>query len=239
MSSAAHGRADTAGRNLSIMRLLMVEDDRELGAAIASGLRDAGFAVDNAGSVAEADFKVAVNSYDCVVADRGLPDGDALGLIRLWRGAGRTVPVLVLTALGSVDDRVAGFEHGADDYLVKPFAMAELVARLRALCRREQPPRLPEITVADLTLDLPSRRVRRAGILLSFTAKEFAVLEVLMLRAGEAVTRGELLERCWDEMSDPVSNVIDVVIRGLRRKLGPPDLIESLRGVGYRLRGPA
>ncbi|WP_306216081.1 winged helix-turn-helix domain-containing protein, partial [Actinoplanes sp. RD1] len=135
--------------------------------------------------------------------------------------------------------RVSGFEHGADDYLVKPFAMAELVARVRALCRRDQPPRLPELTVGDLTLDVPTHRVRRAGVLLTFTAKEFAVLEALMLRAGEAVTRSELIDRCWDEMSDPASNVVDVVIRQLRRKLGPPDPIESLRGVGYRIRGSA
>ncbi|MFI5931935.1 winged helix-turn-helix domain-containing protein [Actinoplanes sp. NPDC051494] len=221
------------------MRLLVVEDDPELGPIIIAGLRAAGFAVDHATALAEADEKVSVNSYDCVIADRGLPDGDALVLIKAWRAAGRTVPVLVLTALGAVGDRVSGFEHGADDYLVKPFAMAELVVRARALGRRDQPPRLPELTVADLTLDVPSHRVRRAGVLLTFTAKEFAVLEVLMARAGQAVTRGELLEHCWDEMADPSSNVVDVVIRQLRRKLGPPDLIESLRGVGYRIRGSA
>jgi DNA-binding response OmpR family regulator len=219
------------------MRLLVVEDDGELGPAIVAGLRDAGFAVDYAVDGAQADLKVAVNGYDCVIADRGLPDGDALALIQRWRSAGRTVPVLVLTALGAVADRVAGFEHGADDYLVKPFAMAELAARVRALCRRDQPPRLPKLTVADLSLDVPTHRVRRGGVLLTFTAKEFAVLEALMVRAGEAVTRSELLDRCWDEMSDPASNVVDVVIRQVRRKLGPPDLIESLRGVGYRLQG--
>ncbi|UQU62779.1 response regulator transcription factor [Couchioplanes caeruleus] len=221
------------------MRVLVVEDDPELGPAIAAGLRATGFATDSARLREEADLKVSVNSYDCVVADRGLPDGDALEAVRAWRGAGRTVPVLVLTALGTVEDRVAGFEHGADDYLVKPFAMAELVARVRALCRRDQPPRLPVLTVADLTLDVPRHRVRRAGVLLALTAKEFAVLEALMVRAGAAVTRSELLERCWDEMSDPASNVVDVAIRQLRRKLGPPDLIESLRGVGYRIRGAA
>ena len=221
------------------MRILVVEDDRELGPAITAALRAVGFAVDYAACGAEADLKVSVNSYDCVIADRGLPDGDALALIRTWRRAGRSVPVLVLTALGAVHERVAGFEHGVDDYLVKPFALAELVARVRALGRRDQPPRLPELTVADLTLDVPRHRVRRAGVLLTFTAKEFAVLEALMVRAGEAVTRSELIEHCWDEMSDPGSNVVDVVIRHLRRKLGPPDLIESLRGVGYRIRGSA
>nr|WP_269327605.1 response regulator transcription factor [Kineosporia mesophila] len=218
---------------------MVVEDDDELGLALAEGLRAAGLAVDRAGSRAEADEKVWVNRYDCVIADRGLPDGDGLELIRIWRKSGYAVPVLVLTALGAVEDRVEGFAHGADDYLGKPFALAELVARVRALGRREQHPRLPELAVADLTLDVPSHRVRRSGVLLALTAKEFAVLEALMLRAGEAVTRTELLERCWDEMSEPASNVVDVVIRHLRRKLGPPDLIESLRGVGYRINGPA
>ena len=220
------------------MRVLLVEDDPELAPAIATGLRAAGFAVDRAERMDEADLKVAVNAYDCVIADRGLPDGDALALIKAWREAGRTFPVLVLTALGAVDDRVSGFEHGADDYLVKPFAMAELTVRVRALCRRDNPPRPPRLTVGDVTLDLPTRRVRRAGVLLTLTAKEFAVLEALMLRAGEVLTRSELLESCWDEMSDPRSNVVDVVVGQLRRKLGPPDLIESLRGVGYRIREP-
>ncbi|MER5890200.1 response regulator transcription factor [Streptomyces sp. NPDC001941] len=221
------------------MRVLVVEDDPGLGPTIAAGLRSAGFAADRAESLEEADLKVSVNAYDCVVADRGLPDGDALDLIRRWRGAGRPVPVLVLTAFGTVEDRVSGFEHGADDYLVKPFAMAELVVRVRALCRRERPPRLPELAVGDVTLDLPSRRVRRAGVLLTLTAKEFAVLEALMSRAGEVLTRSELIESCWDEMSDPMSNVVDVVVGQLRRKLGPPDLIDSVRGVGYRIGGPS
>ncbi|MGW7695027.1 winged helix-turn-helix domain-containing protein [Streptomyces asiaticus] len=220
------------------MRVLVVEDDPDLGSAIAAGLRRGGFAVDRAECLEEADLKASVNTYDCVIADRGLPDGDALALIKRWRSVGRALPVVVLTALGAVDDRVSGFEHGADDYVVKPFAMAELTARVRALCRRDQAPRLPELAVGDLTLDLPSRRVRRAGVLLTLTAKEFAVLEALMLRAGQALTRSELIESCWDEMSDPMSNVVDVVIGQLRRKLGSPDLIASLRGVGYRIGGP-
>ncbi|WP_438289557.1 response regulator transcription factor [Streptomyces sp. HUAS TT7] len=217
------------------MRVLVVEDDPDLGPTIAAGLRGAGFAVDRAEDLQEADLKASVNAYDCVIADRGLPDGDALTLVKRWRSDGRATPVLVLTALGTVDDRVSGFEHGADDYLVKPFAMAELTVRVRALCRRDQPPRLPQLTVGDLTLDLPSRRVRRAGVLLTLTAKEFSVLEALMSRAGDVLTRSELIESCWDEMSDPMSNVVDVVIGQLRRKLGPPDLIVSLRGVGYRV----
>ena len=220
------------------VRVLVVEDDPELGPPIVEGLRAAGLAVDLAVRLAEADLKAAVNTYDCVVADRGLPDGDALDLVKKWRHSGRTVPVLMLTSYGTVEDRVSGFEHGADDYLVKPFAMAELTARVRALCRRRRPPSPPDVTVGTVTMDLPRRRVRRAGVLLTLTAKEFAVLETLMLRAGEVLTRSELIESCWDEMSDPMSNVVDVVIAQLRRKLGSPDLIETLRGAGYRVREP-
>ncbi|MFJ3791422.1 winged helix-turn-helix domain-containing protein [Kitasatospora sp. NPDC090091] len=221
------------------MRVLVLEDDPELGPVITRSLREAGFAVDFATDLADADFKLAVNTYDCLVADRSLPDGDALTLLAAQRKAGSTLPVLLLTALDAVSDRVAGFEHGADDYLVKPFAFAELNARVRTLCRRAQPARLPELRVGNLELDLPRRRVRRDGVLLTLTAKEFAVLEVLMLRAGEVVTRTDLIERCWDEQTEPLSNVVDVLIGQLRRKLGPPDLISTVRGVGYRLADPA
>ncbi|MFI6997400.1 winged helix-turn-helix domain-containing protein [Nocardia sp. NPDC050175] len=221
------------------MRLLVLEDDSELGPAIARGLREAGFAVDVAVDLADADFKLAVNTYDCLIADRMLPDGDALTLLAAQRTAGSTLPVLLLTALDAVTDRVTGFEHGADDYLVKPFAFAELNARVRALCRRVQPARPPQLWVGDLELDHPRRRVRRGGVLLALTAKEFAVLEVLMMRAGEVVTRSELIESCWDEQTEPLSNVVDVLIGQLRRQLGPPELIVTVRGVGYRITDPA
>lgn len=220
------------------MRILVLEDDPALGPALAAGLREAGFAVDLAVDLADADFKLAVNRYDCLVADRVLPDGDALTLLAAQREAGSTLPVLLLTALDGVGDRVAGFEHGADDYLVKPFAAAELIARVRSLCRRGQPTRLPVVRAGDLELDVPRRRVRRAGVLLTLTAKEFSVLQVLLLRAGEVVTRTELIERCWDEMSEPLSNVVDVLISQLRRRLGAPEVIETVRGVGYRVADP-
>ncbi|MFF1918600.1 winged helix-turn-helix domain-containing protein [Streptomyces sp. NPDC058239] len=220
------------------MRILVLEDDPELGPAIAAGLREAGFAVDFAVDLADADFKLAVNSYDCLVADRMLPDGDALTLLAAQRKAGSMLPVLLLTALDAVSDRVAGFEHGADDYLVKPFASAELTARVRSLCRRGQPARLPVLRVGDVELDVPRRRVLRTGVLLTLTAKEFAVLEVLLLRAGEVVTRAELIERCWDEMSEPLSNVVDVLISQLRRRLGSPEVIATVRGIGYRIADP-
>lgn len=221
------------------MRLLVLEDDPELGPAIARGLREAGFAVDIAVDLADADLKLSVNTYDCLIADRMLPDGDALTLLAAQRTAGSTLPVLLLTALDAVTDRVAGFEHGADDYLVKPFAFAELNVRVRALCRRGQPARLPQLRVGDLELDHPRRRVRRDGVLLALTAKEFAVLEVLMLRAGEVVTRSELIESCWDEQTEPLSNVVDVLVGQLRRQLGPPELIMTVRGAGYRIADPA
>ncbi|MBU3067840.1 response regulator transcription factor [Nocardia sp. NEAU-G5] len=221
------------------MRLLVLEDDPELGPAIARGLREVGFAVDFAFDLADADVKLAVNTYDCLIADRMLPDGDALTLLAAQRAAGSTLPILLLTALDAVTDRVAGFEHGADDYLVKPFAFAELNARVRALCRRGHPARLPQLRVGDLELDHPRRRVRRDGVLLALTAKEFAVLEVLMLRAGEVVTRSELIESCWDELTEPLSNVVDVLIGQLRRQLGPPELIVTVRGAGYRIDDPA
>ncbi len=221
------------------MRVLVLEDDPDLGPVIADGLRQAGFAVDLAADLAEADLKLAVNSYDCLVADRTLPDGDALGLVAARRRAGWTRPVLMLSALDQVADRVAGFEYGADDYLVKPFAAAELAARVRNLCRRPEPAKLPQLRVGDLELDLPRRRVTRGGVLLSLTAKEFAVLEVLMLGAPAVVTRTRLIESCWDEQAEPMSNVVDVLIGQLRRRLGAPDPILTVRGVGYRLLDPA
>lgn len=217
------------------MRVLVIEDDVELRTRVVTGLGRSGTAVDAVGSIADADFTMSVNRYDCVVADRTLPDGDAVTFVASLRAAGDAVPVLLLTALGGLGDRVTGFEHGADDYLVKPFAMAELVMRVRALTRRSHPPRVPVVTVGDIELDLPRRRVSRAGILLTLTAKEFAVLEVLAEQPGAVVTRSELIERCWDESTEPMSNVVDVAVGQLRRRLGEPAVIETVRGAGYRL----
>ncbi len=213
----------------------MVEDDEGLGLEIAAGLRSAGFAVDLANHLADADFKISVNSYDCLVVDRGLPDGDGLYLVAAQRNRGMRVPVLMLTARDAIADRVAGFEHGADDYLVKPFALAELVARVRALCRRREQPAPARIVLGDIDIDLPRRRVQRAGILRSLSPKEFAVLELLAARAGSVVSRSELIECCWDEMAEPASNVVDAVIAQLRRKLGAPPVIETVRGAGFMI----
>ncbi|MGC0417068.1 response regulator transcription factor [Embleya sp. AB8] len=215
------------------MRVLVLEDDPELGRAVATGLQAAGFAVDTAARIADAEPKVAVNTYDCLVIDRGLPDGDGLGLVHRLRAAGARTPVLMLTAMDAVQDRLAGFDNGADDYLVKPFVFEELAARVRALCRRAEQPRPSISTIGDVEVDTARRRVRRAGVLLTLTVKEFAVLELLVARAGQVVPRADLIECCWDEMAEPMSNVVDAVVAQLRRKLGPPPLIETVRGVGF------
>jgi DNA-binding response OmpR family regulator len=220
------------------MRVLVLEDDPELGVEIAGGLRSVGYAVDLVATIADADLSVAVNGYDCLVLDRILPDGDGLELVRKLRAAGSRLPVLMLTALDTVGDRVSGFTEGADDYLVKPFAFAELAARVGALCRRADQPRPAILRAGGLELDTARKRVRRDGVLLSLGAKEFAVLELLMVRAGQVVSRTDLIEHCWDAQADPVSNVVDAVIAQLRRKLGPP-VISTVRGAGYLIDEPS
>ncbi|WP_067573446.1 response regulator transcription factor [Nocardia acidivorans] len=217
------------------MRVLVCEDDRHLGDEVVAGLRAAGFAVDLARDYADADLKIAVNQYDCLVVDRGLPDGDGLDLVRAQRESGRRTPVLMLTARDALADRLDGFAQGADDYVVKPFAMDELAARVGALCRRREQPAPTRTVLGDLTVDRPRRKVYRAGVLLTLTPKEFGVLELLADRAGAVVSRTELIECCWDEMAEPASNVVDVVIAQLRRKLGEPPLIDTVRGVGFTI----
>lgn len=200
-----------------------------------AALRAGGLAVDHAGDWPQADLALSVNAYDCVVLDRMLPDGDSARHLHRLRERGIRVPALMLTALSEIEERVRGFEAGADDYLAKPFAAAELVMRVRALCRRSTAMLPPVLRVSDLELDCARHEVRRAGVLQLLTPKEFAVLEQLMSRAPATVTRADLREHCWDELADPLSNVVDVVITQLRRKLGPPILIHTVRGSGYRI----
>ncbi|MFF2552106.1 response regulator transcription factor [Nocardia sp. NPDC058058] len=221
------------------MRVLVLEDDQQLGREVTDGLRSAGFAVDHAFDIADADFKITINRYDCLVVDRGLPDGDGLDLVAGARHAGHTMPALMLTGRDGLDDRLAGFEQGADDYLTKPFALPELVMRVRALCRRRDQPTAARIAVADIDIDLMRRRVTRAGIMLALTPKEFAVLELMATRLGSVVTRTDLIECCWDEMAEPASNVVDAVVAKLRRKLGEPCVIETVRGTGFLMGGVA
>nr|WP_202540547.1 response regulator transcription factor [Streptomyces sp. SID4937] len=214
---------------------MLVEDDANLRFGVAAALRAAGLAVDEAVDLPQADEALFVTAYDCAVFDRMLPSGDAAVYVEQLRRDGRAVPVLFLTARDTVADRVEGFARGGDDYLVKPFAVPELVARVRSLCRRAPAVSPPVLRVGDVEIDTARRQVRRAGVLLTFTRREFAVLEVLATRADQAVGRAELIESCWDEMAEPQSNVLEVLISQLRRKLGGPPLVHTVRGVGYRL----
>lgn len=216
------------------VRVLLLEDDEDLRVAIGGALREAGLAVDGVADLPAADAALAVNAYDCAVLDRLVPRGDALDYLRERRAAGLTVPVLLLTGLGGVHERIAGLEH-ADDYLVKPFAMPELVARVRSLCRRMPTGAAPVLRCGDLALDTGRHEVHRAGVLLTLTTKEFVVLTELLRNKETVLPRAALIETAWDEMADPASNVVDVVIAQLRRKLGSPPMIHTVRGVGYRI----
>jgi DNA-binding response OmpR family regulator len=214
------------------VRVLVVEDDEDLRIAITGSLRAAGFAVDPVGDLPAADEALTVNSYDCAVFDRMLPSGDSLYYVGARRPA---VPVLFLTARDAVADRIAGLEYG-DDYLVKPFAVEELEARVRRLCRRGAGGGVPPLLrCGDLEVDSGRHQVRRAGVLLTLTGKEFEVLTHLVARQRTPVHRTELIRQVWDPFVDPASNVLDVVITQLRRKLGRPPMIHTVRGVGYRI----
>jgi len=218
------------------MRVLLLEDDRDLRHVLARRLRKEGFAVDEAAYLVDAEEALRLNEYDCLVFDRLVPDGDALELVARQRNDDDvTAPVLFLSARGAVADRVAGFAAGGDDYVTKPFELTELAARVRALCRRRGGVRPSLERCGDLVVDRALRAVRRGGVLLSLTPKEFALLEVLVDARGRAVSREELIDRCWDERADMFSNAVNVHIAALRRKLGPPPLIETVRGGGYAL----
>ncbi|PIE26188.1 MAG: DNA-binding response regulator [Micrococcales bacterium] len=215
------------------MRVLLVEDDERLAGHVTGALRPRSFSVDVAGTLREADERVWVDPYDVVVFDRVLPDGDSLALLRQMRERGDFTPVLVLTARDRVADRVDGLDAGADDYLTKPFAMPELLARLRALARRPPSSAPPVLRLADLEVDPAAVRATRAGREIVLTSKEFSILEHLVRNTGRVVTRSELLDHCWDHLADPASNVVDVRIRLLRSKLGDPPLVHTVRGAGY------
>ncbi len=215
------------------VRVLLLEDDAALRTVIAGVLRAQGVAVDEAGRVSEADEKLSVNDYDLAVLDRMLPDGDSAQMLARLRGADVNVPVIFLTAMADVTDRVHGLDAGGDDYLVKPFAMEELLARIRSLARRPAAVTMPELELADLVIDPARTAVSRGSRRLTLTPKEYAVLEYLVRHTGRVVSRSELLEHCWDEYADPTSNVVDVRMRLLRNKLGDPPLVHTVRGVGY------
>ncbi|MGH3937376.1 MAG: response regulator transcription factor [Pseudonocardiaceae bacterium] len=215
-------------------RVMVVEDDEDLRVAVAATLRATGIDVAVAADLTSADAMLRDGGYDCVVFDRMLPDGDAISYVHQRRQAGWATPVLFLTARDTLADRVAGFEHGGDDYLVKPFAAAELAARVATL-RGRAGIRPSVLRHGGLEMDCARREVRRGGVLLILSDKEFAVLEFLLTRAEQVVERADLIEHCWDALTDPMSNVVDVVIKRLRRKLREPEVIHTVRGRGYRL----
>jgi DNA-binding response OmpR family regulator len=217
------------------VRVLLVEDEEVLAAAIARGLRRQGLAVDLSHEGGDALAKLEVNRYDVVVLDRDLPGVPGDQVCRILAGQGSPPRILMLTALGSVDDRIDGLTLGADDYLGKPFAFGELVARIRALARRSRDALPPVLERYDLRVDPARREATRGGHFLHLTRKEFGVLETLLAADGAVVSAEDLLERVWDEHADPFTNTVRVTIMNLRRKLGRPPLIETVVGVGYRL----
>jgi two-component system OmpR family response regulator len=224
------------------MKLLIVEDDAEGAAYLKKALSEAGHTVDHAAAGREGLMLAAGETYDVIVLDRMLPQLDGLAILRTIRASGVKTPVLLLTARGGIDDRVEGLEAGGDDYLVKPFAMAELLARINALARR--PPTQDQATaleVADLKLDRLARTVTRGGVRIDLQPREFQLLEFLMRHAGRVVTRTMLLEGIWDFHFDPRTNIVETHMSRLRGKVDrghAHDLIRTVRGAGYCLREP-
>jgi two-component system OmpR family response regulator len=223
------------------MRILVVEDDKDVAGFIVRGLKEAGHVVEHAATGRDGLFLATSEAFDAIVLDRMLPGGiDGLNILELLRGQKNPVPVLILSALAEVDERVRGLRAGGDDYLTKPFAFAELLARIEALYRRgkaEGP--VTKLTVDDLELDLLSRQVKRAGQKIDLQPREFRLLEYLMRHAGQVVTRTMLLEGVWDYHFDPQTNVIDVHVSRLRQKVDKPfpvPLIHTVRNAGYMLR---
>ena len=220
---------------MAAMRVLVAEDEPRIAGAVARGLRREGMAVDLAGDGAAALYKARVALYDVVVLDRDLPVVHGDDVCRTLAAEQPETKVLMLTAARSTDDLVAGLSLGADDYLPKPFRFAELVARLRALARRSGAARPPVLEAGDVVLDPASRTATRAGRPLDITPKEFAVLEVLLAAQGAVVAPEELVEKAWDEQLDPLSNTVRMTVMTLRRKLGDPPLVATVRGSGYRV----
>ncbi|MBI3544591.1 MAG: response regulator transcription factor [Deltaproteobacteria bacterium] len=221
------------------MRLLVVEDQRKMAGFLKKGLTEAGYSVDHAESGAAAESLAAANDYDLIVLDVMLPDQNGLDTARHLRADGYKGPILMLTALGGTKDKVHGLDAGADDYLVKPFAFDELLARIRALLRRQGSGVDAHLRFADLEMDLPTRKVHRAGKEITLTPKEFALLEYFMRHPGRALSRAEIAEHVWDVRFDSDSNVIDVYINMLRKKVDQPfktKLIHTMIGAGYALK---
>jgi two-component system OmpR family response regulator len=225
------------------MKILVIEDDREAAAYLVKGLEESGYVVDHAATGTDGLFLASSQSYDALVIDRMLPGMDGLTIVETLRRKGSTVPVLILSAMGEVDDRVMGLRSGGDDYLAKPYAFAELLARLEAVLRRGQSAQpTTKLAVGDLEMDLLSRTVRRRDHPIDLLPREFRLLECLMRHAGQVVTRTMLLEKVWDYHFDPQTNVIDVHVSRLRQKIDKgfdKPLLHTVRGAGYCVREPA
>ncbi|MCI0432252.1 MAG: response regulator transcription factor [Gemmatimonadetes bacterium] len=220
------------------MRILVVEDDRKIASFLERGFREEGYAVDVAHDGSDGALRVRLYDYDLLIVDIMLPGRNGYEIVRDARGAGRTVPILLLTARDSTEDIVAGLDAGADDYLTKPFSLDELLARARALLRRGGSTRTETLVYADLQMDRLRHSAERAGVELDLTPREFQLLEFFLLRPETVIRRTELLEKVWDMSFDPMTNVVDVHIGNLRRKLaaaGDSPLIHTVRGVGYML----
>lgn len=226
------------------MRLLIIEDDKQVSAYIAKGMKEAGHTVDSADNGKDGLFLATTEDYDALIVDRMLPELDGLSIIKTIRGAGNQTPALILSALGDVDDRVKGLRSGGDDYLVKPFAFAELLARVEIMAQRASrnhgETQVTTLNAADLTLDLLSRKVTRGGKNIDLQSTEFRLLEYLMKHKGQVVTRTMLLEHVWDYHFDPQTNVIDVHISRLRAKIDKDfetPILKTVRGAGYIIEG--
>lgn len=220
------------------MRVLLVDDDAELSEVIVSGLREQGLETTRASTYADGVSRGMLGTFDVMILDVMLPGGSGFDLCRYFRSRGISTPILMLTARDTIEDRVSGLDEGADDYLTKPFAFRELVARVKALSRRRSAlvPKL--VSIADLTVDLESRRVTRAGKSIELTAKEFALLEFLSLHVDQVLGRAAISAHVWDENHDPFTNVLEVLVKRLRRKIDDDfdrKLVHTIRGAGYRL----
>jgi DNA-binding response OmpR family regulator len=223
------------------MRILVADDDRRLTSIVKRGLMEEAYAVDVAYDGEESEYLAEINPYDLVILDIMMPKKDGIEVCRELRAKSVNTPILMLTARDAVEDRVKGLDAGADDYLVKPFAFNELLARVRALLRRNGVTRSPELKVGDLSLNTLTREVRRGERVVELTTKEYVILEYLMRHPNVVVTRRMLEEHAWDYDFDSLSNLIDVYIRRLRRKIdvgGDKSMIQTVRGAGYRLRAP-
>jgi two-component system copper resistance phosphate regulon response regulator CusR len=218
------------------MRLLVVEDEQKVASFLKRGLEEAGHVVDVAHTGTDGGYLASVNPYDVLVIDCMLPDKDGRQVCRELRAAGNSTPVLLLTAKDTTTDKIIGFDSGADQYFTKPFDFNELLARIRALGRHSQPVALRALAVADLEIDPASRRVTRAGRDIPLTTKEYLLLELLVRRAGQVITRTEIIQQVWDMHHDPMTNTVDVLIKHLRDKVDrdfEPKLLRTVRGVGY------